>query len=227
MFRSVDIFVVGSGIRCLVCSSMEERVQSVVGSWWAGATGAIIFFWVAVFVAGFLATPAYSHVDHALSTLGLADSPYGVIAGSAFVVLGLASLLLAGYFWKVAAPFDGLARSIVVLLVIHGVGRIGEGLFPPLEGSVAGTLHSVFGVPAVLAMPVLPFVFAAWAGRCERVRLSRVSLVLGVVFVVLMLLGVAARLFPLGLGQRAGFALWYVWLIWVLSPHTLQPAGSS
>jgi hypothetical membrane protein len=202
-------------------------VQSVVGSSWAAATGAIIVFWVAVFVAGFLATPAYSHVDHALSTLGLADSPFGVVARSAFVVLGLANLLLAAYFRKVAAPLDVLARSIVILLVVHGVGRIGEGLFPPLEGAVTGTLHPVFGIPAVLAMPVLPFVFAAWARRSRRVQLSRVSLVFGVVFVVLMILGVAAQVFPLGLGQRAGFALWYVWLIWAFSPYSLQPAQSS
>lgn len=205
---------------------MEERVQSVVGSWWAAATGAIIVFWVTVFAAGFLATPAYSHVDHALSTLGLADPPFGLIARSAFVVLGLASLLLAKYCREVAAPLNGLTRSIIVLLVVHGVGRIGEGLFPPLEGAATGTLHLLFGFPAVLAMPVLPFVLAAWARRSRHAQLSRLSLVVGVVFAVLMILGVAASLFPLGLGQRAGFALWYVWLIWALSPHSLQAAGS-
>ncbi len=209
----------------LVYWSVEEREQTVVRSRWWLATIAVVVFWITVLVTGFVATPAYSHVDHALSTLGLADSPYGIIARAAFVVLGLGSLLLATHFRKMAAPLDRLALTVVILLVVHGVGRIGEGLFPPTNGAIVGTLHAIFGVPAVLAMPVLPFVFAVWARGSRRARLARWSLVFGVVFAVLMVLGVVMMLFPLGLGQRMGFAIWYIWVIWALTPQLLRPSG--
>lgn len=205
---------------------MEEKEHSAIRSLWLVAVAAIVVYWLTVLVTGFLATPAYSQMDLALSTLGLADAPYGIIARSAFVVLGLGILFLAAHFRKIAAPLDRLGLAVVVLLVVHGVGRIGEGLFPPVEGSAAGTLHLVFGVPAVLAMPVLPFVFAAWSRASRRGGLARWSLVFGVVFAVLMFLGVVMMLFPLGLGQRVGFAGWYIWLIWAFSVQALQLSES-
>lgn len=209
---------------CVGCLSMASPGREVEGSRWTTAVWSIIAFWIITFVAGLLATPPYSHAEHALSTLGLADFPFGLIARLAFVVLGLGVLLLATYFRRLAAPLAGTGQVVVILLVIHGVGRLGEGVFPPVGDGPVRILHLLFGVPAVLAMAILPFTLWAWARRSGRAQLARPSLGFGIVFVVLMILGMAAALLPNGLGQRVGFALWYVWLIWVLSPRSLPSA---
>lgn len=209
----------------VACWRLEAREQTVGGSlWWLG-TVAVVVFWASVLVTGFVATPPYSHVEFALSTLGLADSPYGIIARVAFGVLGAGILLLAAHFRVMAAPVERLAMTVLLLLVIHGVGRIGEGLFPPTTGTTVGTIHSVFGVPAVLAMPVIPFVVSVWARGSGNTRLARWSLVFGVLFAILMVLGVLLTLFPQGLGQRLGFGVWYTWLIWALSRQQLRPTA--
>ncbi|MFQ5951215.1 MAG: DUF998 domain-containing protein, partial [Candidatus Geothermarchaeales archaeon] len=135
-----------------------DRARSLLG---LGGVVGILLFWVVVFILGFI-DPEYSHIDHAISVTAAKGFPYSTIGRLNFILFGL---LIIGFAVGLhMATADGLAsKATTVFLVIHGVGRVGEGFFSfdlANPTSLTSMLHSLFGVPGVLAMVLVPFVAA-------------------------------------------------------------------
>lgn len=191
-----------------------------------GGVVGVLIYWATVLILGSL-DPDYSHIEHAMSTVGSVQAPYSEFGRAAFILEGL---LLAAFS-------VGLYRELrsgrvetagVSMITIHGIGRIGEGVFAwnNLQlGSFTNTPHLVLSVPGVLAMVVAP-VLLAWAFRMDdrwqgyyRPTVAVAVLFIGV-FIVLGPLS-ATRLIeiPPGLGQRMGFGIWYVWFIGLAANH--------
>lgn len=183
------------------------------------ASAALAFFWVETFVVGFLeADNGYSHVEHAISLLTLADPPLGLLHRVSFVVLALAALAFA-YLVVVWYQKNVWAKRLfVVFLVLHAIGRAAEGFFlwnPDSPGSIPSLLHQSLGMLGVVAMIPIPFLASMIAkGGQASSHLYRASLAFGIIFLGLFVVGVVLSLLPLGLGQRLGFLIWYGWLVY-------------
>lgn len=194
------------------------------GRWpltWVGI--GVVVFWGVVAVVGFL-DPEYSHVRDAVSVVGARQAPFSLVGRGAFVVLGLAVVALAAALRRELTPSHWAAAG-VVLLVVHGVGRVGEGVFAfDLTGVAAtrNTLHVLFGAAAVVSMLVVPPVFAVHLSRVAGERsLAAWTVLVAALFVTLFfLLGPGGRVVAVasvdGLLQRPGFGVWYLWLVGVV-----------
>lgn len=178
--------------------------------------GGIVFFWGLVAVVGFL-DPDYSHVRDAVSVVGTRQAPFSLVGRGSFVVLGLAVVALAAALRRDLTP-SSWATAGVGLLVVHGVGRVGEGVFASdLTGMAAttNTLHVLFGAAAVLSMLVVPPVLAVHLSRAEGERsLAAWTVLVATLFVLLGPGGSVMDVAPVdGLLQRLGFGLWYLSLV--------------
>jgi len=79
---------------------------------------------------------------------------------------------------------------------------------------LTNALHTAFGLVAVFSMLAAPFVFGRYAGDGERWRrYRRASIVVGVVVIALLIVSLPLAAVPLGVGQRIGFGIWYIWLV--------------
>jgi hypothetical membrane protein len=179
----------------------------------------VLLFWVITMVLGFI-QPGYSHVERAVSELGMVGAPYSLIQRANFVVLGSAMIAFAIAAYR-AYPSSGLRHWLAPgLLVLHGLGRMGEGFFawnPTLPGSLVNSLHTVSGMLAVLTMILIVFALY-WMMRGAEVskKLQWYTLATGALFVFLFVVfgpvGLGPSI-PLGLGQRVGFLIWYLWVV--------------
>lgn len=185
-----------------------------------GGIVGILAFWTTVLVLGSL-DPDYSHVEHAMSLVGSAGAPYSPFGRAAFVLEGLLVAAFSVGLYSHLRP--GPARTAgVAMIAVHGIGRIGEGVFAwnvLQPGGLVNTLHLVFGIPAVLSMLVAPPLLA-WAFRADdRWRwyypyTATTAVAFVGVFFVLGPLPTPVRVdVPLGLGQRVGFGIWYLWAV--------------
>lgn len=157
----------------------------------------------------------YSRREYAVSVLGSEGAPFELIQRANFVVLGISILALA------AATRRAFHGALVgpAFLVVHAVGRIGEGAFawdPSEPASAVSLLHNVFGFAAVISMLAVPAVLYRRISSHSR-GLEIYTLVTAVIFVclfvALVLLAPAFGLSPLGLSQRIGFGVWYLWAV--------------
>lgn len=168
----------------------------------------------------------YSHIRYALSTLGMKGAPFAVVSRFAFILLGL-SMIVFGWIVRQRSQGKGAASlAAMVLLFIHGLGRIAEGIFPwnpEMLDSMSNRLHSVLSAPGVFAMIVIPFA-VLWAFE-DKWPLRKYTAVTGGLFIVVLLtefIGPAFGLFlPLGLVQRLAFAIWYLWIL-ILSIYVIR-----
>jgi hypothetical membrane protein len=185
----------------------------------AGVFGPLVF-WSVVLGLGSL-DPDYSHLDHAMSVVAARQAPFSPFGRIGFV---LAGLLIVAFAAGLARDRQRDPPGVVgaATLALHGIGRIGEGVFAWDLSGVAGvsnTLHTLFGMLALASMLLAP-VILAWAFRADdRWRsFSRPTVAMAAAFVgVFVVLGPPSVLGPLGipdgLGQRLGFGIWYLWLI--------------
>ncbi len=187
-------------------------------------------FWVLTMVLGF-AQADYSHLERAVSELGMVGAPFGPVQRANFVLLGLAMMAFAVATHRAFAG-RGLQHWLApALLVGHGLGRMGEGIFawnPGTPDLLVNRLHLVFGIPAVLSM--IPSVFAVFwmtGPGAGRRGLRRYTLATGAVFLLLFLVlgpGGPGSAVPLGLGQRIGFLIWYLWVV-AVAGRLVKDAG--
>lgn len=179
-----------------------------------------VLFWGAVLLFGSL-DPDYSHVEHAMSLVGSAQAPFSPFARTAFV---LAGLLILGFSVGLSRDLRHSRAGVAgaAAIAVHGVGRIGEGVFAwnlVDVGAPTNALHTLFGVPGLLSMLVAP-VFLAWAFRSTdewrpyyRYTVATAVSFLGVFVLVGPFSAPVGIEVPPGLAQRVGFGVWYVWLV--------------
>ena len=173
------------------------------------------------FTLGFI-EPTYSHLDHAVSALGMVGAPNSVIQRANFILLGFAMFAFALHC---AIPGSGLRHWFAPgLVLVHGLGRMGEGIFawnPASPRPSANLLLMVSGMAAVLSMILIVFAIY-WMTRTAEVgrKLQRYALATGALFIFMFIVigrvGLGPRV-PLGLGQRVGFLIWYLWVVIVAS----------
>lgn len=196
-----------------------------------GVVGPLVLFGT-VLVLGSL-DPEYSHLEHAMSLVGSVQAPYSPFGRAAFVLAGLLLVAFSVGLYRDLRP-GRAATAGAASVTVHGVGRIGEGVFAwniLQSDSLTNTLHIAFGVPAVLSMLAAPLLLA-WVFRADdrwrwyyRYTAATAIAFVGVFVLVGPLSATAVVEFPLGLGQRLGFGLWYVWLIG-LAVSLYRRAGS-
>jgi hypothetical membrane protein len=199
----------------------------------AGIVGVLVL-WVTVLVLGAL-DPDYSHVEHAMGLVGSVQAPYSPFGRAAFVLEGvLLAAFSVGLYRDLRPGAAGTAG--VAAIAIHGIGRVGEGVFAwniLQPGSLGNTLHLAFGVPAVLSMLAAPLLLA-WAFRADdrwrryHPHTAATAVAFVGVFVFAGPLAATALVdVPLGLGQRVGFGIWYLWLIGVaVGLYRRGPSGN-
>lgn len=192
----------------------------------------VLLFWAITIVLGFL-QPGYSHIDRAVSELGMVGAPYGLIQRANFVLLGAGMIAFAIAVHR-AFPSSGLRHWFAPgLLVLHGLGRMGEGIFawnPTLPGSLVNSVHRLSGVLAVLTMILIVFALysmmkAAEVGKKLQWYTLGTGALFSLLFVVFGPVGLGPSV-PLGLGQRAGFLIWYLWVV-IVAGSILQGAERS
>jgi hypothetical membrane protein len=200
--------------------SAGENLKSGVRPYAIFAIVGVFLFWAITFILGFI-QPGYSHIDRAISELGMLDAPYSLIQRINFVLLGFAMFAFAFALHR-AFPGSGLRHWLAPgLLLVHGLGRMGEGIFAwnPFagSGSLNNALHNVSSIPGVLSMLFIPFA-VYWMMRAARAgqRLQWYTLATGALFFSLFIVigpvGIGPTV-PLGLGQRVGFLIWYLWVV--------------
>jgi hypothetical membrane protein len=185
----------------------------------AGVVGPLVY-WTAVLVLGSL-DPDYSHAAHAASLVGAVQAPFSPLGRAAFVLAGLLIVAFSVGLSRDRPP-GRAATAGVAAVGIHGVGRIGEGVFAwnlVEPGGLTNALHLAFGVPAVLSMLVAPPLLA-WAirgdDRWDGYYGPTVVVAVGVLAVFLLVGPLPATTLvdlPPGVGQRVGFGLWYAWQV--------------
>jgi len=124
--------------------------------------------------------PDYGPLRHPISSPAIGG--LGWMQHATFIITGLLMLAFTLGLRRALRPRGG-SRSGSVLLSAFAVGLIGAGLFiadplsgyphgslgRPLQRSLPGVLHDLFGVPAFLGLPVACLVFArrfpAWHAR--------------------------------------------------------------
>src|SRR5262245_42496719 len=166
---------------------------------------------------------------HPISSLAFGEQ--GWMQRATFIITGLLMLAFTLGLRRALQPRGGW-RWGTVLVAAFAVGLIGAGLFVadplsgyppgspgrPLQRSLPGVLHDLFGVPVFLGMPVACLVFArrfaAWHERGWAIY----SMVTGVVFAAAFILSSVAfgQAEPLvaigGLLQRTTLIVGWTWL---------------
>ncbi|MGE8115342.1 DUF998 domain-containing protein [Pseudomonas sp. NPDC086566] len=184
--------------------------------------GLLIPFWLLIGV-WFTAKgyPGYDHLQQAMSQLGAQGSP--TRHWSPLVNNFPLALLFALFAWGLARRWRAskLALLSAALVLLHGLGSLGAGLFPcdrgcaPAEPSSSQQLHNLSGLLMFLSLTLAS---ALWAWLGKRMAGSRAlgwfslaCLITAVITVVLM--AQAARSGQLfGLYQRLNYGVSVIWI---------------
>ena len=197
------------------------------------ACGLLIPFWLMIGVwLTAQAYPGYDHLQQAMSQLGAQDSPtqhWSPLANN-FPL----ALLFALFAWGLARHWHSskLALLSAALVLLHGLGSLGTGLFPcdqgcaPAEPSSSQQLHNLCGLVMFLSLTLAS---ALWAWLGKRLAGSKAlgwfslaCLIAAVVTVVLMAQAAqSGQLF--GLYQRLNYGISVVWIAG-LALSSLRPA---
>lgn len=197
------------------------------------ACGLLIPFWLLIgvwFTAQ--AYPGYDHLQQAMSQLGAQGSP--TQHWSPLVNNFPLALLFALFAWALARRWRAskLALLSAALILLHGLGSLGTGLFPcdqgcaPAEPSSSQQLHNLGGLLMFLSLTLASALWA-WLGKClagSRALgwCSLACLMTAVVTVVLMAQAAkSGQLF--GLYQRLNYGVSAIWIAG-LALTSLRPA---
>lgn len=163
----------------------------------------------------------------------MVGAPYGMVQRVNLVLLGFA-MFAFGFTLHRAYPGSGFRHWFAPsLMLANGLGRMGEGIFawtPTSHSLPTNTAHMVSGMVAVLSMILVVFA-AYWMMRASGVSrmLQRYTLGTGALFVLMFIVigpvGLGPRV-PLGLGQRAGFLIWFLWVV-IVASSLLKDSGRS
>jgi hypothetical membrane protein len=197
------------------------------------ACGLLIPFWLLIGVwLTAQAYPGYDHVQQAMSQLGAQGSPtqhWSPLANN-FPL----ALLFALFAWGLARRWRSskLALLSAALVLLHGLGSLGTGLFPcdqgcaPAEPSNSQQLHNLCGLVMFVSLTLAS---ALWARLGKRLAGSKAlgwfslaCLIAAVVTVMLMAQAAqSGQLF--GLYQRLNYGVSVVWVAG-LALSSLLPA---
>lgn len=202
----------------------------------AGIAAAVV--WAGAVIYCGASRPGYNPVTQFVSELaerGCSTETVMRITGfflPGLLVLGFAGLLL----------IRSAGRSVGVLLIIHGVGRITAGIFPCDPGcpmvspSVSQAVHNASAMVNGVTLAAAAFFcsFRMWRiGRNGFAFYSLVSAIGGTVFLALLFMDLTTRSY-VGLYQRLAFGIMHLWLagfallIWrSTSEATDRPTGAS
>ncbi|MBV4541947.1 DUF998 domain-containing protein [Pseudomonas vlassakiae] len=186
------------------------------------ACGLLIPFWLLIGVwLTAHAYPGYDHLQQAMSQLGAQGSP--TQHWSPLVNNFPLALLFALFAWGLARRWRAskLALLSAALVLLHGLGSLGTGLFPcdqgcaPAEPSSSQQLHNLCGLLMFLSLTLAS---ALWAWLGKRLAGSKalgwfslICLIAAVVTVVLMAQAAkSGQLF--GLYQRLNYGVSVVWI---------------
>ena len=180
----------------------------------------------------------YDPLRHPVSALAFGE--FGWMQRATFVTTGLLMLAFAAGVRRALQPRGGSTWG-TLLVGAYAVGLIGAGIFVadplsgyppgtpgrPLDRSVHGVLHDLFGVPVFIGLPVACFVFArrfaGWGERGWAVYSAITGAVFAAAFVLTsMAFHQAESLVAFGgLLQRATLTTGWAWLS-LLAVHLLR-----
>lgn len=184
-------------------------------------SGLLIAPWlfIGVWLTG-LAYPAYSHLQQGMSLLGAVDAPthtlYPWLNNFPLAALFILFALGIAHRWRGAY----LAQSSALLMVLHGVGSVGTGLYAcdsgcaPAEPSLSQLAHNLSGLLMFLSLTLASALWTGISLRMGERRFAMFSLcctVLAVLTVVLMVQAIGTgQLF--GLFQRMNYGVSAIWI---------------
>lgn len=176
----------------------------------------VLVFWIIVFALGF-AVQDYGQLESTIGILTARGAPFAGVAQLAYVALGIGVLVFALGLHKTGVLEGPGAQLALAMFVIHGIGRLAEGAFPLGGSQLVTQLRAGFGIPGVLMMLLIPFaLYKATDGRTGATWLDGArtfSAIFLFVFIVGFFGPLAGLPIPTGLGERAGFLVWYGWMI--------------
>jgi hypothetical protein len=183
----------------------------------------------------------YDPMRHAVSSLSVGER--GWIQIATFIVAGSLVLALAAGLRRRLQPPSGSTWG-PLLIGLMGIGLIGSGIFVtdplngyppgapiiPIERTVHGILHDLFGIPFFLGLPIACLVFArffarqgdrdwAWYSRLSGIAMFAVFFVARLGFRLLPTYPALAEHF--GLLQRITITIGFAWLT-VLAVHMMN-----
>lgn len=171
----------------------------VAGAIWG--PGLFIVAWV---VGGIL-FPGYSPLEDTISELAAVDAPTRVLMT---LGLGAFSLGVGTSAWSLRRV---IGRTAALALVLNATLTLGV-LLTPLDRSVdTDFFHSGFAFLAYVSLVVTGLLSSPVLRRQGRIRLRRVSLIVG--FVTMLWLGASLGPTLPGLFQRLGLTTTHVWLM--------------
>ncbi|MDE1169030.1 MAG: DUF998 domain-containing protein [Pseudomonas sp.] len=165
--------------------------------------------------------PGYSQINHAMSVLGAVDSPVHVLSplinnfplGLLFIAFGLGVVL--------TFKQGGWVRLSGLLIILHGLGSLGTGLFScdagcaPSIPSVSQNIHNLSGLVMLLSLLAASTIWMFVGVRRDGWRgFGFFSIVCTLVAVTAMPLMFAATKGDVGFGayQRINYFAELIWL---------------
>jgi hypothetical membrane protein len=159
-------------------------------------------------------SPGYNHLNQAVSELGMSNAPYASLWN--LLGFGLVGILMFVFAWSLFLEFESISgvRIIAGLVALSSLGFAGLGVFPAaidFQPSMETTLHTIMVMVSYFSFIIVSLVFAVklrsdphWKGW------SRFSLVMGVIGLLSFAI---PRSVPVGLSQRLGLGVNFLWLM--------------
>ena len=177
-----------------------------------GIAASILF--TALFILFAALTPGYDHLSHAVSELGMSNSPYALLWN--LLGFGLVGLLIVVFAWSLYLEFKSTRGGMLLstLIGISGLGYVGLGIFPATIGfqpSTATTLHTMMVMTSYFAFIIAAFAFAvSQRNNPDWKRWALFSAAMGAIG---LLSFAVPRSIPLGLSQQVGLGANFLWLL--------------
>jgi len=137
--------------------------------------------------------PGYNHLHDTMSSLGSSVSPVSDIISILWIILGILMVMFAFGFRAAYSTGDKYVKIVFWLLILYGLGEgLGSGLFKAdrVSGSYTTSfiVHDILGgagVVAILILPVIVQKIKPFFSNPGFIRFSRITLILGILFLVL------------------------------------------
>ena len=159
-------------------------------------------------------TPGYNQLEQAVSELGMSNAPYANLWN--LLGFGLAGILMFVFAESLYLEFRSASggRLTAGLVALSGLAFAGLGVFPAridFQPSTETTLHTIMVIVSYFSFIVVSIVFGVKLKNDPRWKgLSRFSMVMGAIGLLSFAI---PRSVPLGLSQRLGLGVNFLWLM--------------